>query len=677
MQWLRASCALILTAGTMQPYALMAAEPEVRTAPPSSAFVSGFIVPKAKEPLLNARQKAWLLQQKIKYVFVLFQENRSFDLYFGTYPGAQGLFPIANQPGIVQPIVTTSGTVTTASTFRIPTSVQVQGGNNSVQVYPADLDSQDHSHSGIDNDIDYSNGTTLNDRYALDAEGLTTNGQGQIVSKTTGAPLNTLPPPTLAQHQMAELKLAHLDCQTAPFLWQYADRFTLFDNFHMTVTGPSTPNAVSIIAGQSGLTQWALHPGESNAGVVGTSLAASGGVPLVGDNGPFAGSNLDTSPAKPPYGPNDESPADPALNQTYASLPLSFMGSNINKIIANDENPALDLLDVQDDIKKISASDMPVNWGWYQEGYDHEPTDGQGPTTYDTYITHHNGPQYFGYLGDNTKVQGANLHGLGDFITAVQKQDLPSGGGVFYVRGGYGNNDGLVPLDPTPGIQAAFAGSDDHPGYSDSQIAESELADSINAIANSKYWSQSAIIITYDETDGFYDHVPESIRVSDPFGNPLSGGSRVPTIVISPYSNVHAISSHYNEHSSIIKFINELFNLTPLETLPDEAKAKKLGEETIEPNMGPVDDENFIGDLTEAFDNARLTGSVPPLPATYAEILSGDVLSLPHYNNQGCYFLNIQPTDYVNGVLQDPPPADFNPRPNSSPGTPSSGTWTP
>jgi phospholipase C len=655
----------------------MAAEPEVRTAPASSAFVSSFIVPKSKEPVLTERQKATLLQQKIKYVFVLFQENRSFDLYFGTYPGAHGLFPIGNQPGIVQPIVDTSGNLTTTSTFRIPTSVNIQGTNTPVPVYPADLDSQDHSHTGIVNDIDYSNGATLNDRYALDAEKLTTNSQGQVVSESTGAPYNTLPPPTLAQHQMAELKLAHLDCQTAPFLWQYADRFTLFDNFHMTITGPSTPNAVAIIAGQSGLTQWVLHPGESNKGVVGTGLAASGGVPLVGDQGPFAGSNLDTSPVKPPYGPNDVSPATPALNQTYASQPLSFMGSNINAIIANDQNPALDLLDVQADIKKIAATDIPVNWGWYQEGYDHEPTDGNGPATYASYITHHNGPQYFGYLGDNTQVLSTNLHGLGDFITAVNNQALPSGGGVFYVRGGYGNNDGLLPLDPTPGIQAAFAGSDDHPGYSDSQIAESELADSINAIANSPYWSQSAIIITYDETDGFYDHVPESIRVSDPFGNPLSGGSRIPTIVISPFANVHTISSFYSEHSSIIKFINGLFNLTPLQSLPDEANAEKLGAKTIQPNMGPADNASYIGNLSGAFDNARLAGTVPPLPPAYATIPSNLVLSLPHYNNQGCYYLNIQPTDYVNGVLLDPPPADFNPRPNSSPGIPSSGTWTP
>ena len=68
-----------------------------------------------------------------------------------------------------------------------------------------------------------------------------------------------------------------------------------------------------------------------------------------------------------------------------------------------------------------------------------------------------------------------------------------------------------MPVDPTPAIQHAFIGNDDHPAYSDQQISEAFAARAINEIANSPYWSQSAIIITYDETDGFYDHVAPSV----------------------------------------------------------------------------------------------------------------------------------------------------------------------
>jgi phospholipase C len=677
-QWWKTTCAFLTTMGLMQPTAMFAAQPgpAVTIGPRSSDMVAKYIVRPEAEPKLTQAAKLALLRQKIKYVFILFQENRSFDQHFGTFPGANGLFPHTTQAGWTQKIVTTSNTVTTISPFKIPSTV-VNTDGKKVNLYPADTDSVDHSHAGIDNSINYSFGATKNDRYALDEEGLTTDAAGNIVSSSTGAPLSSLAPRTEAQVQKGELVMSHLDCDTIPFLWQYADRFALFDNFHMTINGPSTPNAIAVIAGQSGLTQWALHPGTSAKNIAGTTLASSGGEPVTADPGPFAGSNLDYSTVKPPYGPNDESPATPALTQTYASLPLSFMGKNIKSIIAADENPALDLTDVQSDINTIASKNAAVNWGWYQEGYDHEPTDGTGPTTNASYVTHHNGPQYFGYLGDNTNVMANNLHGLGDFYTAVNAGALPAAGGVFYVRGGYGNNDGLIPQDPTPAIQADFAGSDDHPGYTDAQISEALLADSINAVANSKYWSQSAIIITYDETDGLWDHVPASIRVNDSFGNPLSGGPRIPTIVISPYAAVHSITSTYAEHSSIIKFIDELFQLVPLEKLPNEANAEAIGAKTIQANMGPYDDNPDISDLTTAFDDARLSGTAAPLPADYAAIPASVVHTLPHYNGQGCYTLNIVPTDYVNGKLIDPAPADFNPRPGSSPGLPTNPNWVP
>jgi phospholipase C len=151
----------------------------------------------------------------------------------------------------------------------------------------------------------------------------------------------------------------------------------------------------------------------------------------------------------------------------------------------------------------------------------------------------------------------------------------------------------------------------------------------------------------------------------------------VPTIVISPYASAHAIVHTYAEHSSIIKFIDQLFNLVPLESLPDEAKAERMGAKTIQPNMGPVDAESYISDMVGAFDNARLSGSAAPLPASYAEIPASVVHTLPHYNGQGCYTLNIVPTDYVNGKLIDPAPTDFNPRPSTAPGTPTVAGWVP
>ncbi len=679
--WYRNSCAALATVAMLQPGVGFAQESpaDVTIAPKSSDMVARFATDMAAQPSLSTAEKVALLQQKVKYVFVLFQENRSFDFYFGTFPGAHGLFSQAASatPGFVQPIVNVDGTVGTVSPFLIPQTVKATTGAT-VQIYPADTASTDHSHAGIINSQDFVGGVSKNDRFALDEEGLTVNASGQIVSKTTLAPAAAKP--TLAQKQMGELAMSHVDCDTAPYLWQFADRFAMFDNFHMTVTGPSTPNALAMIAGQSGLTQWALHPGEGSNNTAAPTVSRSGGEPIVSDPGPFPGSSLDFSPVKPPYNPGDENPNTPALNQTYASLPLSFMGRGIKATVASDPNPALDLLDVQHDIRTIAGDgNAPTNWGWFQEGYDAEPTDSAAVPLHSSYVLHHNAPQYFGYVADNPVVADAHLRGLNDFFTAVQGQTLGSTGGVFYVRGGYDNNDSLVPVDPNPAVRAAFPGSDDHPGYSDAQISEQLLADEVNAIAASPYWKDSAIIITYDETDGLYDHAAVTSRVKDPEGNPLEPSSRIPAIVISPYAKAHAVVSQNSEHSSIIKFIDRLFNLTPLADLPDEAKGAALGQSQFgEAYVGPADDKvPNIGDLLPAFDNARLTGKVAPLPASYAEILPGTKPSLPQYPLGGCYTLNIVPTDYQNGTLLDPAPADFNPRPSITPGTPTSGTWTP
>ena len=689
-RWILSCTSAIVSASLLLPVQSIAADeafvarPDVpdsqlvQLQPKSSALVQGFVHDPASEPSFLHDVKLKLLRQHIRYVFVLFQENRSFDQHFGTFPGAQGLFskPAAMIPGFVQPIVNTDGSVGSISPFLVTQTVTDVNGMT-VPLYPADTDSVDHSHTGINNSLDVQSatGAAANDRYALNEEGLTTSG-GTIVSLKTGVAPTAHP--TLLQKQRAELVMAHLDCDTVPFLWQFADRFTLFDNFYQTIIGPSTPNAIAMIAGQSGQTQWALHP-ETGSNQGNASVLQSGGEPVVADPGPYAGSNLDTSATKPPYGPNDVSPKTPALTQTYASLPLSFMGRSIEQTIKADQNPSLDLLDVQDDIRTIASNRMaPTNWGWYQEGYDHEPTDGSGAATNATYITHHNAPQYFGYVGDNTEAM-SNLHGLGDFYADVSARRLPAQGGVFYVRGGYGNNDGLTPVDPNTAVQKAFPGSDDHPGYSDTQIAEALLADEVNAIAASPYWKDSAIIIAYDETDGLYDHKLPHFRELDPEGNPLAAGPRIPAIVISPYGRAHTISHEYAEHSSIIKFIDELFGLTPLADLPDEKKGRALGRREFgQPNLGPADgSDNDVGDLFSAFDLGRLIGVTPTLPATYAEIPVGVVRSLPHYGGQGCQVLHITPTDIVNGRLIDPPPADFNPRPGTTPGIPTSGSWTP
>jgi phospholipase C len=657
--------ALITLSGMMLAIASAQTTPDLTIAPKSGPAVTARIIDPKTEPALTAQEKLQLIRHRVKYVFVLFQENRSFDFYFATYPGADGLYAGPDGPrtpdqvpGFTQTLVNTDGSLTTVTPFRIPATVKDVNGKT-VPLYPADIASVNHSHKGIAQKLALdANNVAQNTGYSLAEEHITlVDGKAQI-------------PPTLERKQFGELVMAHVDCDTAPFLWRYADRFTLFDHFMDTIIGPSTPNAIAMISGQGGETQWMLHPDKAAAG--GQGAAAT--VPMTSDPQPYWGSPLDTADklhqpqATKPFGGISK-------NLTFASLPLSFMGSDIKQTTAADYDPAFDLPDVQEDIEKIAGHSVKaVNWGWFQQGYDHELNDTLHNSSHAGYVAHHNAPQYFGYVANNP-LASAHIHGLSDFFSAIKEKSLPPAG-VFYIRGGYGNIRNWKPQDPNPKLAAVYNGNDDHPGYSDTQISEGLLAQEINAIAASPYWKDSAIIITYDESDGLYDHAQPRVRSWDAAGVPLEQGPRIPAILISPYAEAHAVSHVPSEHSSIIKFVDELFDLVPLADLPDEERARQIGLEKFhQPNLGPADDKvEGVGDMTSAFDTLRLQGKRPPLSPAYATIPEAEITRFPHAASHGCRTLGITPTDHS---LPNPVPPDFNPRPDTTPGIPTSGTWTP
>ena len=611
-----------------------------------------FLTKSHQEPDLSHDEKLALVRSRIKHVFILFQENRSFDFYFGTYPGADGLYSGNNGQvaGFVQPIVNTDGTLGSISPFRIPASVKDKDGHD-VPLYPADISSVNHSHVSIAHKLDLDKTLTpRNDRYAVAEEGVTL-----AEGKASRAP-------TLERKQFGELVMSHVDCDTVPFLWQYADRFTLFDHFFDTVIGPSGPNAVAMIAGQSGETQWMLHPELAKAGEA-TAL------PMVNNALPYWGSMLDPKKMEPEPKPAEH----PLPNLTFATLPLSFMGDAIKATTSHDLQPEKDLADVKEDIEKIAGHGSPaVPWGWYQQGYDHEPTDAAGSASHEGYVVHHNGPAYFGYISDNRAVR-AHLHGLQEFFSDIATERLPPAG-VFYVRGGYGNLRGYKPQSPDPRLATIYYGDDDHPGYADSQISEALLAEEINAIARSPYWQDSVILIAYDESDGEYDHALPKVRSHDAAGLPLDQGPRIPSLLISPYGVAHGISHEMEEHSSIIKLVDELFSLVPLADLPDEERGRAIGVEKFgQKDLGPADDKVAgVGDMLSGFDALRLQGKKPALPPDYAIIPEADIRSFPHRGGSGCKALGITPTDWGKPNLV---PADFNPRPDTEPGIPAGGNW--
>ncbi|MGP8025424.1 MAG: alkaline phosphatase family protein [Acidocella sp.] len=598
----------------------------------------------AHEPNLTEAQEIALLRKHVKYVFVLFQENRSFDSYFGTFPGANGFYsqPASQTPGFYQPIMNVDGSMGVISPFRI-----------GPDQYAADTDDVDHAHINMAEKMDVVSGKALMDRFALEEE------------KKYITPGDKTP--SLIAKQFGELTMAYEDCDTIPYLWNYADRFILFDNFFQHTIGPSTPNAIAMIAGETGETQWVKHPDEA---VGAKGLPKGVGEPVVGDADPLWGTGENGDASGQPQNPMDSAkrPVVPALNQTYASLPLTMNGVKVKAVTAKDEQAA-DLADVQQDIPAIAASKAaPLPWGWYEEGYDHEPSDKGATASHAGYIGHHNGPQYFGYVSNNPD-ETKHLHGLGDFFADIGAGKLSPTGGIYYVRGGFQNIAGLNPALKDPAVQHNFQGDDDHPGYSDAAISEALVAREVNAIAQSKYWAQSAIIITYDESEGDYDHVPPTFVEYDPQGLPLSRGPRIPLIVISPYARAHMVSHESGDHASVIKFIELLYGLPALADLPDEAQAREAGLKMFkQAYLGPADDNTpGVGNLLSAFDPARLTGAAPPLPASYA--VTADINAIPPYGNEGCKAIGVVPVDVALGI-KTTIPADFNPRPKTDPSEP-------
>ena len=103
-------------------------------------------------------------------------------------------------------------------------------------------------------------------------------------------------------------------------------------------------------------------------------------------------------------------------------------------------------------------------------------------------------------------------------------------------------------------------GGDEHPPMNVQMGQNSVSNDIVNALGASPYWPSTAIFVTWDCYGGFYDHVPPP--VVDEFGY----GFRVPCLIISPYARSGWIDHTVNDHTSILRFIENRFGLNPLST---------------------------------------------------------------------------------------------------------------
>lgn len=124
-------------------------------------------------------------------------------------------------------------------------------------------------------------------------------------------------------------------------------------------------------------------------------------------------------------------------------------------------------------------------------------------------------------------------------------------------------------------------------------LGPSWVASIVNAIGQSPFWADTAIIVTWDDWGGWYDHVAPAIRST----NSYEYGFRVPLIVISPYAKSQYVSHQVNDFGSILKFVEETFGLPQ-----------------IDPAVGYAD-SYAPGDLSDCFDLNQTPLTFTPISA--------------------------------------------------------------
>jgi phospholipase C len=176
-------------------------------------------------------------------------------------------------------------------------------------------------------------------------------------------------------------------------------------------------------------------------------------------------------------------------------------------------------------------SERGITWKWYSGGWSNAVAGNPDPL----FQYHHQPFSYYANYGDGTVAKAAHLQDELNFFADLTNGTLPA---VSFIK----------PLGP----------DNEHPGYANELRGQQHVAAVVSAVQNSSFWTDCAIIVTYDEHGGRWDHV------SPPMVDRWGLGTRVPAIVISPFAKRHFVDHTSYETVSILKVIEERFGLTPL-----------------------------------------------------------------------------------------------------------------
>jgi phospholipase C len=458
----------------------------------------------------------------IKHLIVVFNENRSFDHYFGTYPNAlnpegEPIFePARNTPRDINNLLTSSALLDNNPNLNPANGA---GASNPFRLDRTQANTRSQNHAYTAEQLAYDGGKL--DLFPLDVGRGTPGGAGAFG--------------TTAQ------TMGIFDGNTVTALWNYAQNFAMSDNMWGDTYGPSTPGLLNMFAGQTN----GIVVG---AGTSGNNLAdGQGGVTLIGD-------------------------IDPTFDVCSSTT------SNVSSTAKNIG----DLL---------NAAEIP--WGSFYGGFNLQTINANGTTgcsrstvsqvvggAVTDYIPHHIWTQYFKSTANPnhlrptstkaigfTKVPGTNKvdpanhnYDLEDFFTAVGSGNFPA---VSFIK------------------MSAF--QDSHPGNSDPLDEQTGLVTLINFLQEQRDWESTAVIVTYDDSDGWYDHAfarptQGSFSTADALngtgvcgvpgteplgvkGLPVAGrcgpGTRLPFMLISPFAKKNYVDHVFITQASIPQFIED------------------------------------------------------------------------------------------------------------------------
>lgn len=507
----------------------------------------------------GAADQSTLLREKIQHIIVIYQENWSFDALYAKFPGAEGSTGPVHQlqygevdaagkcvnPGYVEMLLVKQQPLLGQANPKGPWPCDWTDANGSFSVAAAQGSNPDPAFSGLFANAGGIPARPYNlalydpvDHLTGDLWHIFWHEQMQIDNGTL-EPSNGSMDKFVAYGGNPGYVLSYYDASNLPE-GQIAQRFTMADHLFHSAYGGSFLNHQWLICACTPV--WNQPLPTSN-----TATFESYWDPATKT---LRDGNLTTMPAP-------QSKPGPVPGAHYYIVNTSFT-SGLPHPISFETNPSTrdqliaPIPPTTKTIGDLLTDHSPaISWKWYSGGWDlaiqekandatrcqaPPPTANNPPASGLCFQYHHQPFAYYQRWGSfNPENFKAHLQDEQNFFADLKRHTLPS---VAFVK--------PVGVD------------NDHPGYAAVIAGQWHVHDLIDAVCHSPYWKNTAIIITYDENGGRWDHVPP------PHVDQWGTGTRVPGIIVSPYAKPHFVDHSTYETVSILSFIEERFGLPHL-----------------------------------------------------------------------------------------------------------------